>query len=136
MKGLHHVTVLTFDPKPLLRVLRDVVGLPVIREFVAPGAAFASLLNVPNAGDVPCMMLGNGDSGLIELCVLDKSLEGRVAPGPRLLVFTARSLEEVLSGAAAADGVSTTEVVDVPELAMQSVLVSASGTDLEFVSFP
>jgi hypothetical protein len=135
VKAFHHVTILTFEPEPLLEVLRHSIGLPLVQEFVAPGDTFATLLKVPEAGDVRCWIVGHGNSGLIEVCQLHESLRGQVEPGPRLLVFTARNLQEVIEACASRDGIAVTGPVEVPALDMTSVVVSAGGADLEFVNF-
>lgn len=134
MKAAHHVTILTFESKQLLDFLTEVLGFPIQLEFIAPGASFAKLLRVPEAGDVPCWILGEGNAGLIEVCQLDESLRGKVEPGVRLCALNTRSFDSLTQ--LDREGVELGDVVPVPEIGIESLLVTAGGADLEFVRFP
>jgi catechol 2,3-dioxygenase-like lactoylglutathione lyase family enzyme len=136
VKAAHHVTILTFEPQPLLDFFTGVLGYPIQQEFVAPGASFATLLRVPEAGDVACWILGEGNAGLIEVCQLHESLRGQVEPGVRLCAFITRNFDTVVEGSQGRDGVTVSEPVAVPEVGLESLLVTAGGADLEFVRFP
>jgi hypothetical protein len=135
MKACHHVTILTFEPAPLLKFLNETLEMPIAQEFVATADSFAALLHVPAAGDVRCWILGEGTAGLIEVCELHESLRGQVEPGVRLLAFAVRDFERVLASADVDEGVRAEPLVDVPSLGLQSIIVNAGGADMEFVRF-
>jgi catechol 2,3-dioxygenase-like lactoylglutathione lyase family enzyme len=102
--ALHHATIISRDSRNIIRLLHDVLGLPITAELVIDATEMGTLLDwYHDSRDIRSVLLGGGTAGLVEVIDLadsreedDPGQEWPLRTGVNQLCFAVRDLDTVL----------------------------------------
>jgi catechol 2,3-dioxygenase-like lactoylglutathione lyase family enzyme len=102
--ALHHVTVFSRGSQNVIRLLHDVLGLPIAAELIMDAKGLGPLADwCHDSSTIRTVVLGGGSIGLVELIDLGDSSQGEdevqdssPRTGVNQLCFAVRDVEDVL----------------------------------------
>src|ERR1700677_518736 len=102
--ALHPATIISRDSRNIIRLLHDVLGLPITAELVIDATEMGTLLDwCHDSRDIRSVLLGGGSAGLVEVIDLadsreedDPGQDWSLRTGVNQLCFAVRDLDTVL----------------------------------------